>query len=517
MSSLRRAHIFRVFLALVAPTLSLGVIAGCAIGSDDIQHWKQTQKGPEKILKVMSSDRYPLALRAEAALAMVELDRADVAGLHELGAALDKMASSEPLAVEAIVGDVAPRLAVMMKGTPGEPATAAQIRAKDAAFRLVSFADASVREKLVDDIVAFFVEDFPSRSLAGDASAEQVARKLGDPAVSRMIAAMSAKMPPEALVKLAELMAELGNAATKQRAGERLVAIEREMESDAYVAWLAQEIRAQQPAGTDDARLSVMAALNREKFVNQGALTAMKQLAGEAAVATRLLEVAAQKPAEGAAEQAVEIQNARRSTALLALERNAKPEHLGRLLPIALDAGDSLEVRDHAFDRIGEAGSTEAIAPMWPLVQSNVNQDLPKRLRWRAGELVLKLGGPAVVDEFLAKLPAGPMIEYEPEELAGYAARMAAMTEPPNASMRAAARSGHWARNVIAAHYLADRGEGSDRVLLQQLAGSRLALVGAGWDRLDPEQKTVGDVARAASTRLEKRLSGDSKESAKDS
>src|SRR5690606_31496535 len=204
MSALRLAFTFRVFLAL-AP-LSLGALGGCAIGSEDIQHWKQTQKGPEKILKVMSSDRYPLPLRAEAALAMVELDRPDVAGPHELGAALDKMAGSEPEAAEAIVRDLAPRLSAMMKGEPGQPATPTQIRAKDAAFRLVPLAEQPVADKLVDDLVGFYVADFPSRSLAGDVSAEQVARKLGDAAVSRMIEAMSAKMPPEALVKLAELI-----------------------------------------------------------------------------------------------------------------------------------------------------------------------------------------------------------------------------------------------------------------------------------------------------------------------
>jgi hypothetical protein len=408
----------------------------------------------------------------------------------------------------------------MMKGKVGEPATPAQIRAKDAAFRLVAFAAGPVREQLIDDLVAFYVDDFPSRSLAGDASAEQIARKLGDSAVSRMIDAMSAKMPPEALSKLAELMAELGNAETKKRAGERLVAIQREMESDEFLAWLTQEIEAQQASqaeAMDEARLSAMASLNREKFINQGAFPAMKQLAGEGEVAARLLEVAARKPAEDTPEVLAEIGNARRSTALLALEGKAKPEHLDRLLPIALDELDELEVRDHAFDRIAETGSADAIAPMWGLVQSNVNEELPKRLRWRAGELVLRLGGPAIVDEFLAKLPAGPSVEYEPEELAGYAARMGAMSEPPTTSMRAASRGGAWARSVIAARYLAERGEASDRVLLQQLAGSRLALVGKGWDRLDPAQQTVGDVARAALAKLEKRLSGDSNESAQDS
>jgi hypothetical protein len=518
MSSLRRPFTFRVFLAFAL--FSTGALTGCAIGSDDIQHWKQTQKGPEKILKVMSSDRYAIELRSEAALAMVELDRTDVAGLHELATTLDAMASSEPQAVEAIVRDLAPRLSSMMKGKPGEPATPAQVRAKDAAFKLVPFAEGQVRDQLIGDLVAFYVEDFPARSLAGDVSAEQVARKLGDVAVSRMIDAMSAKMPPEALTKLAELMAELGDAATKERAAERLVAIQREMESDEYLAWLTEEIKAQQaaqPEALDEARLSAMASLNREKFINQGALAAMKRLAGQEKVAARLLEVAADKPSSEGPELLVEIANDRRKTALLALEGNAKPSHLSRLLPIALDADDSLEVRDHAFDRIAETKSTDAIAPMWPLVQSSVNEELPKRLRWRAGELVLALGGPAIVEEFLRKLPAGPMVEYEPAELGGYAAKMAAMSEPPTAALRNALRGGPWFRSVIAARYLAERGEASDRALLQQLAGSRLGLVGDGWDRVDPQQKTVGDVARTASATLEKRLSGDSGESAKDS
>src|SRR5690606_38644727 len=114
-------------------------------------------------------------------------------------------------AAAAIVEGLAPRLETMMKGEAGKPATAAQIRAKDAAFRLVPLADEALAAKLTGAVVAFYVADFPSRSLAGDVSAEQVARKLGDPAVARMAEAMSAKMPPEALVKLAELVGELGS------------------------------------------------------------------------------------------------------------------------------------------------------------------------------------------------------------------------------------------------------------------------------------------------------------------
>src|SRR5690606_9589249 len=99
---------------------------------------------------------------------------------------------------------------------------------------------------------------------------------------------------------------------------------------------------------------------------------------------------------------------------------NTETEHLERLLAVALDGDDELELRDLAFDRIAETKSQDAITPMWPLVQSSQNEMLPKRLRWRAGELVLTLGGPAIVSDFLARLPAGPGVEYEPEELGGY-------------------------------------------------------------------------------------------------
>src|SRR5690606_40034776 len=119
-----------------------------------------------KILRVMSSDRYPLPLRTEAAMAMIELDRPDVASLHDLGLALDALSGREPEAAAAIVKGLAPRLEALMKGGAGEPATASQIRAKDAAFRLVPLAYEVSAAKLTDAVAAIYVADVPCRSLA---------------------------------------------------------------------------------------------------------------------------------------------------------------------------------------------------------------------------------------------------------------------------------------------------------------------------------------------------------------
>lgn len=490
---------------------------GCAIDSGDIEHWKRTQKGPAKILRVMEGERFPMELRAQAALAMVEMERTDLSALHELNLAFRRLESQSPEAAKELVSRIAPELSRMMAaaGDPKEMPEPLSIRAKDAAFRLQAFADEELRLQLIADIIDFYAVDFASRSLLGDVSAEQVVRELGDPAANRLIEAMDAKMPPDALAKLAELIGEEGSDETKAKAGERLIAIEREMESKEFLEWLKEEFRksqADREGELDEARVDSVATLNRERFIAQGALTGMRRLSDSPVVAERLLTIALAKPPADAPEIVAQIAHEKRETALLALENRAKPEHLDRLLQIALDSDDSLIVRDHAFDRIAETGSKAAIPHMWPLVTTTSTDDILKRLRWRAGELVLVLGGSSILQEFLSKLPQGARVEYEPEELEGYAARLSVATDPPDDAIRQIARSGgHWVRHVIAAYYLERRGTDEDRALLERLSNDRTATVGDGWTKRDPVLRTVGDVARGSLARLDERLKGDSK------
>ena len=82
-----------------------------------------------------------------------------------------------------------------------------------------------------------------------------------------------------------------------------------------------------------------------------------------------------------------------------------------------------------AFDRVGDIRSPEAIPQMWPLVQDG--SDANQRVRWRAAEMILAIGGREVVREFFERLPVAEAIKYEPEELEGYATRMSQMTPPP--------------------------------------------------------------------------------------
>lgn len=229
----------------------------------------------------------------------------------------------------------------------------------------------------------------------------------------------------------------------------------------------------------------------------------MKFLASEDIVRERLLTIASTD--DTSAPMMV-----RRMTALLALEGNVAEPHLDRLLALALTDGVPAEIQDVAFARVGDIRSTRAIPAMWPLVE--IGDNAKQRYRWRAAEMVLQIGGGEVVGEFFAKLPVGEEVKYEPEELEGYAMRMAHMNPAPSRVIRGQLSSPNWFNRVIALRYFEREGEERDIRAMRRLTRDQAPVVGTGWAAL--ELTTVGQVAEAAITALEERLSGDTTEEA---
>lgn len=497
MTSLRKNLEIALTVAAIAVTISN---VGCKVTSQDVDYWKGTAKGPGKIVAVLLAPKYEDALRVHAAVALIEMDRQDVDGSNELQQALQKL--DDPVRKRIIAG-MAPLIEQLLKSSgegqktdsnTGVPAD--QIRAKDAAFQLIPMCDPQTRETLIKDVINWYVDDFENRSLSGNYSVEQVVRALGAPAAAILVDALTAKLPQQALVKLAELIGQLGNAGAKTKAAQKIVRIETEMESEAFLSWLEGEIRKQMERDKkkfDAAQLTKMCELNRQKFIVEGALPAMKHLADQGEVSDRLLQIAL--------TAGDDRQTDRRVAALQALEGNATKAHLSQLLTLALDVKNPVSVRDYAFDRIGDIRSPEAIPPMWPLVQDTKDQ----RLRWRAGELVLSLGGAGVLVQFLDKLPSADNVEYPPEELEGYASRMSQMTPLPTALAMAQLSSPKWSRRVIGIDYLIRRGAKSDIGELQKLVGDVAPVKGKGWDKDD----TVGSVAKRAISALQSGLAGD--------
>jgi hypothetical protein len=327
---------------------------------------------------------------------------------------------------------------------------------------------------------------------------------------------MTERMPKDMLPRMAERAAELGRAETKTLAATRILEIEEAMEGEPFVAWLEDQIRralTRDGQAPEEARVEAAARLNRERFINDGALPAMKFLAGEPAVADRLLEIAASKAPAGLEGDLREAFEARRARALAALEGKAKPEHVARLLPLALSSEVPLSVRDLAFNRLADTGSQDAIAPIWALVEatpaagaSREDIEEARLLRMKAGELALKLGGPSMIDELLRRLPRGRDVPFEPDELEVYAGRMSEMTEPPNDAMREALSSHIWWRKVLGIFYFQRAGSASDASALDELGNDMTSTVGDGWSRGEAPRDTVGKVATAAAAALRERL-----------
>lgn len=493
--------------------LTASLVAGCKVTAEDVEYWKTTVKGPGKIVAVILADKYPLELRTRAALALVEMEpRAEkkpfpaIDPVAELQRALDRLPDDKIR--QDIIDGMVPGLEAILRGqtvasqampTSGSSTVPKQqVRAKDAAFLLVSRASPQSRERLVRAVIAWYSVDFFGRSTEGQYSAEQVVRQLGAGAAAQLVDAMNARGVSEGLMKITELIGQIGDDATKQRAGERLIAIEREMESPEFLEWLKEKIRTQlreQKVEAQDARITAAAEANRETFIN-GALSAMKFLASQSAVAARLLEIAS-------TNQSTPAMTARRTTALQALEGAATRAHLQPLLTLALDPAAPTSVRDYAFDRVGDIRSPEAIPPLWPLVQASTDQ----RLRWRAGAMLLQIGGPGIIPEFLAKLPPPGDDGYAPEELDQYASIMGNMNPAPTELLRAQLRAPQWWLKVIALRYFERKGTAPDIAGMESLRGDSTPLVGpkpprSGW----PEGHTVGKVAEESISAARQRL-----------
>lgn len=481
-------------LRLLLPLLLLA-LTQCKVTSDDIDTWKGTVKGPGKMVAVMLAEKYDMTLRTDAALALVEMERQDVDGVAELQRAIQKLGGP---ARKAIIDGLTPGILVMMNEAPqgSDPAlsgpTPRQTRAKDAAFLLIPNAEAEKRTQLTKAVVGWYVEDFNRRNLAGNFSAEQVVRALGAPAARQLVDALNARLPQQALIKLSELIGQLGAPDAKSDAGRKLVAIEQEMASAGFRDWLVEQINTQMRARggkIDAARVQKAAQLNQANFIANAAVPAMKYLADQPAVAERLLTIAENH--QGATTDL-------RAKALMALEGKATPEQLDRLLALALDNRNPARVRDYAFDRVGDIRSARALPPMWPLVQDAKNQ----RLRWRAGELVLAIGGNGVLKEFFAKLPSGNGVSYEPEELEGYATRMGQMTPHPTELLHKQLESQDWWAQVIALKYFERKGALADIPAMEALQASRSSVSGEHWGSIG----TVGEVAEKAIAGLRERV-----------
>ena len=504
----RRFNPVRSLALLLLASLALGA---CAITEGDIEAWQGTVRGPGRIVAVLSSPRYHDELRIRAGLALVEMDRQDVDGVTELQTVVRGLPEADRTR---IVDGMAPGLLGLMRGEgaaatatppgPNDPPPAMQVRAKDAAFLLLQYASPPVRQQMTDAVVGWFTVDFNGRNLSGNFSAEQVVRQLGAAACGQLVDAMTSHLPQAALVQIALLISQLADDATKARAADRIVTIEREMEGAEFGTWLHDRIANQATASgrtMTDAQLTTATELNREQFITTGALPAMHNLGDQTAVQTRLMEIVQQATATPPTTAAA--LETRRVTALQALEGHTPATATSTLLAIGLSEATPPRVRDYAFDRVADSHDRTVIPQLWPLAtQVNAENDHAIwRVRWRVGTLLLTLGGAEVVQEWFTRLPVGEHIRYAREELHGYAERLAQIRPEPTATVRAQLGSPDWAHQAIALYYFERAGTEADLPALQAMTTSTLATHGDHWET----HGTIGTIATDAIAAIRER------------
>jgi hypothetical protein len=206
------------------------LFAACNVTSQDIESWKSTQKGPDKLAAVLLDDRYTPSLRAEAAKALAEIGQWD-----KYDKAIEAV-DAEPR--KAVIEELVPMLieAIQSGNAPPSPPTAEQVAAKDGLFTTLKYAEGDVKSQVDRTLVEWCVADFNHRFFAGRYSIEVVLEGVGEAAGDQLAEALK----PDFLAydKVTEILTKIGSKESREKAGKNLVAIAKTREGKVEEALL---------------------------------------------------------------------------------------------------------------------------------------------------------------------------------------------------------------------------------------------------------------------------------------
>jgi HEAT repeat protein len=212
-------------LAMVSLLTPLG--AGCSKPtSDNIQLWKTTQKGPDRLKEAVGDRSVTPKLRAEAAAALVDIGRA------EEGEAILAGAPAEDRA--AIVKVLIPIDEVAMK----DPAPDRALAYRDALFSLRQFATPEDQKRIDGTLLPLFEADLKSGRLrVGRHSLDKMLTAVGPEAGTMLAKALSEPIPSYPLA--AELLGKVGDETARAAGGAALVARARKEKDSRPAMWKA--------------------------------------------------------------------------------------------------------------------------------------------------------------------------------------------------------------------------------------------------------------------------------------
>lgn len=416
-----------------------GAVAGCRVSETDVKRWETTQRGPHKLVAVITHDKYPIELRTEAAMSLIRMPpRGGVRqGIKFL---VDKYKNEEgedrdgalvQLGEEAraqIVDRLVPRLVEELKPPPpartpeGRLPPDPTIPFKDAAFAMIIHepplvANEQTKAELRTALIHWAQTGFEDRVENGSQQygLEQMMRTLGPESVKILPGLVSENTAR--IDRIASLIKDIGDDGAKMDLSKAFVALADKYNSKEWLeaqTKIVKEYNAKNNVKADDNQVAAQVDKIQERRLTEEVFPAMKKVGLRPSV-DWLLKYSgdASKPAE------------RRKLALAALEGNLdknNKDDLERIYAIAKtpDAPDA--VRDGAFRRMGEFPKD------WILPKLYALGDQPKwKVRWVAFDNVLSTLTLKQIPEFMGHLPKVATQKMGMTEPLTYAKRVHAM------------------------------------------------------------------------------------------
>jgi hypothetical protein len=447
-------------VALLAPSLS-----GCAVSDSDIEHWELTENGPDKLYSVLTHDKFSWDLRVDAAMALVRMKPRD--GEHVgLETFLKAMASKDGLtqtAREKIIDAIAPKIESEMQQEPTKSADGfldPSVPYKDAAYGMLIepglVTDDKTRADLTLAVTNWVQTDFEMRiDNRGQAyGVEQIMRTLGSSSVKSLPTYI--KEESTKVDRIAQLVADLGDDATKKACADALVALAKVYDS---AAWL-------------DKQKALVAEANKKSSITVTADQAKTQLAdyqkGEIEKVFGSMKKVGQRPIVDyvfayAADPSKNPEA--RSAAVAVLQGNLDKNNQGdvdRLYNIAKDDKNPDDLRGLALDRMGDFSKDFVVPRLYALFNGKKWQT-----RLDAGGKLIEILKPMdqkAITDFMNHLPVSPTDKMGKNEAAFFGLNLVQM-DPV---------AGKKPRDILNT-YLSSKSEGPRLVAIGQYFGGKKA------------------------------------------
>jgi hypothetical protein len=420
-------------VAVSVGTLSFAA-AGCRVSETDVKRWESTQRGPYKLVAVVTHDKYPIELRTEAAMSLIRMPARggvrqgikfliekykDEEGEDRDGALVQL---SEDMRRQ-IVDRLVPLLIEELKPPPptrtpeGRLPPDLTVPYKDAGFAMLIHEPPLVsNEKTKADLRTALMHwaqtGFEDRVENGSQQygLEQMMRTLGSESVKILPGLVNENTAR--LDRIASLVKDIGEEPTKLELSKVLVTLADKYNSKDWLeaqTKIVKEHNGKNNVKADDTQVAAQVDKIQERRLTEELFPAMKKIAGRPSIEWLIKYSSdSNKPAE------------RRTLALAALEGNLdknNKDELERIFALAKSNEAPDGVRDGAFRRMAEFPKEWFVPKLFTL------GDPPKwKVRWVAFELALTTMNLKQVPEFMGHLPKTPATKMGMTEPLSYAA-----------------------------------------------------------------------------------------------